>query len=56
MAALRGVGPLKLCEAGSARVIGLDLDQRAADTIDQQGHADEIARDIGGGAGEEGCR
>src|SRR5690606_31632166 len=35
-------------------VIGLHLDQRAADAIDQQGHADEIGGDFGGGAGEEG--
>ena len=36
-------------------VIGLDLDDHAADAVDQQGRADQVGRNVVHGAGEEGA-
>ena len=52
MTALRGVGPEKLCEAGSCLVVGLGLHDPAAHAVDQQHGADQRERNVVRIAGE----
>jgi hypothetical protein len=54
MTALRAVGPPKTVRCGIGLVIGLDLDDAAADAVEQQRRPDQVGRNLVHAAAEEG--
>ena len=48
--------PAEAVTRGILLVVGLDLDDPAADAVDEERHADQVGRDLVNGAGKESAR